>query len=75
MMSPCVGALGRLLYETAARAGEVLPLNIEDLELENSRARGALQGGEIEWLRLQAGSARLLRCLIEGRSHRPTVLV
>ena len=32
-------ALWRLLYETAARAGDVLPLNVEDLELENNRAR------------------------------------
>ena len=32
-------ALWRLLYETAARAGEVLSLNVEDVELENRRAR------------------------------------
>jgi integrase len=31
--------LWRLLYETAARAGEVLSLNVEDLDLENRRAR------------------------------------
>lgn len=28
----------RLLYEIAALAGEVLSLNVEDLELENERA-------------------------------------
>jgi integrase len=42
-------ALWRLLYETAARAGEVLSLNVEDVELENRRARvrskGAMSSG------------------------------
>jgi integrase len=56
-------ALWRVLYETAARAGEVLSLNVEDLDLENKRARVVSKGGDIEWLHLQAGSARLLpRC-------------
>jgi integrase len=32
-------ALWRLLYETAARAQEVLSLNVEDLDLDNKRAR------------------------------------
>jgi Tn3 transposase DDE domain/Phage integrase family len=49
--------LWRLLYETAARAGEVLSLNVEDLELENKRARVRSEGGDVEWLHLQAGSA------------------
>src|ERR1035437_1156345 len=50
-------ALWRLLYETAARAGEVLSLNVEDVELENKRARVRSKGGDVEWLHLQAGSA------------------
>lgn len=32
-------ALWRLLYETAARAQEALSLNVEDVDLENKRAR------------------------------------
>jgi integrase len=44
-------ALWRLLYETAARAGEVLSLNIEDLDLENKRARVISKGGDVEWPR------------------------
>jgi integrase len=50
-------ALWRLLYETAARAGEVLSLNVEDLDLDNKRTRAVAKGGDVEWLHLQAGSA------------------
>jgi integrase len=67
-------ALWRLLYETAARAGEVLSLNVEDLDLENKRARVVSKGGDVEWLHLQAGSARLLPRLIAGRSDGPLFL-
>jgi integrase len=67
-------ALWRLLYETAARAGEVLSLNVEDLDLENKRARVVSKGGDVEWLHLQAGSARLLPRLIAGRPSGPLFL-
>jgi site-specific recombinase XerD len=60
-------ALGRLLYETATRAGEVLSLNVEDLELENKRARVRSKGGDVEWLHLQAGAR-------ESRRRYPSVL-
>jgi len=62
------------LYETAARAGEVLSLNVEDLDLENKRARVRSKGGDVEWLHLQAGSARLVPRLIGGRSSGPLFL-
>jgi integrase len=62
--------LWRLLYETAARAGEVLSLNVEDLDLENKRARAISKGGDVEWLHLQAGSARLLPRLVAARAAR-----
>ncbi len=52
--------LWRLLYETAARAQEVLSLNVEDLNLDNKRARTVSKGGDIESLHFQSGSARLL---------------
>jgi len=63
-----------LLYETAARAAEVLSLNVEDVDLENKRARVRSKGGDIEWLHLQSGSARLLPKLIAGRSRGPLFL-
>jgi integrase len=47
-------ALWRLLYETAARASEVLSLNVEDLDLENRRAVVRSKGGDVELLHFQA---------------------
>ena len=41
--------LWRLLYETAARANELLALDVEDLDLANRRARVHSKGGAIEW--------------------------
>ena len=67
-------ALWRLLYETAARAQEALSLNVEDLDLDNKRARVRSKGGDVEWLHLQAGSARLLPRLIAGRARGPLFL-
>ena len=67
-------ALWRLLYETAARAQEVLSLNVEDVDLENKRARVRSKGGDTEWLHLQSGSARLLPRLIAARSRGPLFL-
>ena len=59
-------ALWRLLYETAARANEVLSLNIEDLNLPARRAVTIGKGGDREVLHFATGSARLLPRLIEG---------
>jgi integrase/recombinase XerD len=67
-------ALWRLLYETAARAQEALSLNVEDLDLDNKRARVRSKGGDTEWLHLQAGSARLLPRLMTGRPRGPLFL-
>ncbi len=67
-------ALWRLLYETAARAQEALSLNVEDVDLDNRRARVRSKGGDVEWLHLQAGSARLLPRLIAGRPRGPLFL-
>jgi site-specific recombinase XerD len=61
--------LWRLLYETAARASEVLSVNVEDLELDNKRVRVRSKGGDTDWLHFQTGSARLLPRLIAGRTH------
>jgi integrase len=67
-------ALWRLLYETAARASEVLSLNVEDVDLENRRAIVCSKGGDIELLHFQTGSARLLPRLIAGRASGPLFL-
>jgi integrase len=66
--------LWRLLYETAARANEVLCLDVEDLDLPNKRARTLSKGGATEWLHFQSGAARLLPRLLEGRGCGPVFL-
>src|SRR5262245_41506920 len=38
--------LWRMLYETAARANEILALDVEDLDLENQRAKIRSKGGD-----------------------------
>ena len=65
--------LGRLLYETAARADEVLRLNVEDLDVAGKRARTRSKGGHTDWLffgsaiAFVSGAAPRLRAL---RRHR-----
>ena len=59
--------LWRMLYETAARAEEVLRLDIGDLDVLAKRARTRFKGGDIDWLLFGSGSARLLPRLIAGR--------
>lgn len=52
--------LRTLLCESAARAGGVLALNIEDLDLDNKRGRITSKGSTIRWFHRQSGTARLL---------------
>lgn len=66
--------LWRLLYETAARAGEILALDVEDLDLANKRARVHSKGGATEWVFWQTGAARLLPRLLAGRRTGPVFL-
>jgi integrase/recombinase XerD len=63
--------LWRLLYETAARAGELLALDVEDLDLANRWARVHSKGGAVEWVVWQTGSAQLLPRLLAGRTGGP----
>ncbi len=42
--------LWRLAYESAARAEEILSLDVDDLDLPNKRARVISKGGAIEWI-------------------------
>ncbi len=63
----------QMLYETAARAEEILSLNAEDLDLEFRRARVISKGGAIEYVHW-AGTARLLPRLLKGRTSGPVFL-
>jgi integrase len=67
-------ALWRMLYETAARANEVLSLNIEDLDLDARRAPSRSKGGDTEWIHWGSGTAHLLPRLLRGRDTGPVFL-
>lgn len=56
--------LWRMLYETAARAAEILALNVEDLDLEHRCAKVRSKGGAVEWVRWGTGTAHLLPRLL-----------
>jgi integrase/recombinase XerD len=66
--------LWRLLYETAARANEILALDVPDLDLANKRARIRSKGGAIDWVFWQTGAAQLLPRLTGGRETGPVFL-
>jgi len=66
--------LWRFLYESAARAQEVLGLNIQDLDLAARRATTIRKGGDVDVLHYATGTARLLPKVIDGRSTGPLFL-
>ena len=66
--------LWRMLYETAARADEILGMDIEDLDIPNKRARVGSKGGDNDFVFFQAGTARLLPRLLSGRKRGPVFL-
>lgn len=66
--------LWRLLYESAARAGSVLALDVADVELDNKRGRATTKDGVIRWVQWQSGTARLLPRLTAGRRAGPLFL-
>ena len=66
--------LWRLLYETGARANEVLNLNVEDVDLDAKRAVTTRKGGDRDVLHFQTASARLLPKIINGRTSGPLFL-
>jgi integrase/recombinase XerC/integrase/recombinase XerD len=66
--------LWRMLYETAARAAEVLALDVEALDLANRRATVRRKGGAVDVIVWQTGTARLLPRLIRGRKSGPLFL-
>jgi integrase/recombinase XerD len=63
-----------VLYETAARAEEILCLDIEDLDMPNRRGKVVSKGGATEWVYWQTGAAVLLPRLIAGRAAGPVFL-
>ncbi|MEV3986914.1 tyrosine-type recombinase/integrase [Nonomuraea sp. NPDC049758] len=67
--------LYRMLYETAARASEILSLNVDDLDMDNRKAPVRSKGGDVEWVYWDAGTARLLpRLLRLPDGHRDGVV-
>ncbi len=66
--------LWRMLYETAARAHEVLLLDVEHLDVANRRASVVGKGGNAEWIGWETATARLLPRHLEGRSKGPLFL-
>lgn len=67
-------ALWRMLYDTAARANEVLTLNIEDLDLDDRSAITMAKSGHAERIFWATGTARLLPQLLDGRTSGPVFL-
>ncbi|WP_406314602.1 tyrosine-type recombinase/integrase [Streptosporangium sp. NBC_01639] len=61
--------LWRLLYESCARAEEILSLDIGDLVADNKRGRVISKGGAIERVHWQSGTAQLLPRLLKGRTR------
>ena len=60
-----------MLYETAARASEVLALNIDDPRPGRRRAPIRSKGGDTEWICWGSGTAHLLPRLTRGRQAGP----
>jgi integrase/recombinase XerC/integrase/recombinase XerD len=66
--------LRRTAYESAARVGELLAPDVDDLDLANRRARVVRKGGAADVIVWQSGTARLLPRLIRGRTAGPLFL-
>jgi integrase len=66
--------LWRLLYETAARASEILNLDVADLDLASKRGRVTGKGGDVEGVFWQTAAALLLPRLLASRRRGPVFL-
>ncbi|WUV70992.1 site-specific integrase [Streptomyces sp. NBC_01478] len=64
----------KMLYESEARADEVLCLNVEDLYPQDKRGKITAKGGATEWIHWQSGTAQLLPRLIGRRTRGPLFL-
>jgi integrase len=63
--------LWTLAYESAARASELLGLDVGDLDLANRRGVVTAKGGAQEWVTWSTSTARLLPRLLKGRREGP----
>ncbi|MCY4369138.1 MAG: hypothetical protein OXF41_06890 [bacterium] len=63
-----------MVYETAARASEVLALDVEDLDRSQRWARVVSKGGDTGLVCWVSVTARLLGRYLAGRSGRPLFL-
>jgi integrase len=66
--------LWSMLYSTAARAEEVLRLDVSDLDRANRRARTIGKGGKADELLYDIGTARMLGQLLGRRTKGPIFL-
>lgn len=66
--------LWRMLYETAARADEILNLDVPDLDQPGKRGRVTSKGGSTDWVHWQTGTALLLPRLLARRTAGPVFL-
>jgi integrase len=66
--------LWRMLYETAARAGEGLALDVDELDLRNRCAKVRRKGSTVDVIVWQTATARLLPRLLRGRRSGPVFL-
>ena len=64
-------ALWRMLYETAARANEILSLDISDLDPATRRATITAKGGHRQEVVWASGTARVLPRYLKGRQRGP----
>ncbi len=60
-----------MLYETAARASEVLALDVDELDLRNRCAKVRRKGNAVDVIVWRTGTARLLPRLLKGRTAGP----
>jgi integrase len=67
-------ALWRMLYETCARAEEILTLDVNDLLPDDKRGKVISKGGAPDWVHWQSSTAQLLPRPIKGRTHGPVFL-
>ncbi|KAB1922363.1 tyrosine-type recombinase/integrase [Micromonospora sp. ALFpr18c] len=66
--------LWRMLYETCARADEILGLDAPDLDMEFRRALVVEKGGNRAYVHWETPTARLLPRLLAGRTTGPVFL-
>jgi integrase/recombinase XerC/integrase/recombinase XerD len=66
--------LWRLLYDSAARAHEILGLDVDDLDLPDKTATVTGKGGITRQVNWYTHTAHLLPRLVDGRTHGPLFL-